>query len=260
MAKYIKSVQKAIDILDYIAKNEEVGVTEISKIFNMSKSSAHGYLNTFFKNNLINKNEATDKYKLGLHIFELGNLVRDGFKIRDIAIPYMKNIVAKTGETVHLTLLDNIEVVYLESVQPENKLSVASVAGRRAPLYCTGVGKAILAFKSEKFIDNLLTKIELNKFTANTITTPNLIKENLKKTKKRGYSIDNSEHEEGVRCVGVPIYNAENEVFASLSLTGPSPRIKDQKIKEYSVILKKAALAVSSKIGWNKKNEHFNFS
>lgn len=252
MAKYIKSVQKAIDIIDYIARNGEVGVTEVSKEFNMSKSSAHGYLNTFFKNNWITKNDSTDKYKLGLHLFELGNYVRDGFKIREIAIPYMKNIVDKTGETVHLTLLDNGEVVYVESAQPENKLSVASIAGRRAPLYCTGVGKAILAFKPEEFIDDLLKKVELERFTENTITDPKLIKKNLNETKKMGYSIDNSEHEEGVRCVGVPIYNAENEVFASLSLTGPSPRIKDEKIEEYSIILKEAAIEISRDIGWTK--------
>ena len=254
MAKYIKSVQKAIDILDYIAEKGEVGVTELSKKFSMSKSSAHGYLNTFFKNNWIDKNDVTDKYKLGLHLFELGNFVRDGFKIREIAIPYMKKIVDKTGETVHLTLLDNGEVVYLESAQPENKLSIASIAGRRAPLYCTGVGKAILAFKSEEFIDDLLNKIELKRFTVNTITDPDSIKKNLKKKKKRGYSIDNAEHEEGVICVGVPIYNAENEVFASLSLTGPSPRIKDPKIEEYSIILKEAALEISRDIGWSRSN------
>lgn len=248
---YVKSLQKAIDIIDCLAANGEMGVTDISKQFNISKSSVYNILNTFLQNGWVEKNPVNDKYRLGLHIFELGNVVRAGFKLREIAIPFMKELVNKTGETVHLTIFDDGDVVYIESAQPENKLSIASVAGRRAHVHCTGVGKAILAFQSTEVIEEIIAKKGLPRFTSNTITDPVRLKEHLAEIRKQGYAVDNIEHEQGVKCVAAPIYNERGEVFASMSVTGPSPRFPDKKIEEYALIIKEITANISRRLGWS---------
>ena len=246
----LKSLQKAINILNYLAKEGCKGITEISKEFDMSKSSVYNILNTFADNGWVKKNESTEKYQLSLRLFELGNIVRSGFKLREIALPHMKELVEKTDETVHLTIMDEGEIVYVESVQPDDKLAMSSVIGRRAHMHCTGVGKAILAFQPEEVIDKIIAEKGLPRFTPNTITDKEKLKRHLNKIRKKGYSIDNIEHEYGVKCVGAPIRNENGVVFSSMSITGPSPRFPEEKIEEYSVELLKATNEISKKLGW----------
>jgi IclR family transcriptional regulator, KDG regulon repressor len=251
----VKSLQKAMHIIDYLAVEGEKGVTEISREFNISKSNAYNILNTFVLNRWIEKNTVNDKYFLGLRLFELGNVVRSGFKLREIAIPFMKELVNKIGETVHLTVFDNGDVVYIESAQPENKLTIAAVSGRRVHMHCTGVGKVILAFQSVETINDIIKRKGLPAFTPNTITEPERLKKHLAEIRRRGYAIDDIEHEPGIRCVATPIRNERGEVFASMSLTGPSPRFTDDKIKEYAKTMIQITDDISRHVGWSGKSQ-----
>ncbi|AZO93305.1 IclR family transcriptional regulator [Halocella sp. SP3-1] len=246
----VKSLQKGIRIIDCLARNGEMGVTDLSKEFGVSKSSIYNLLNTFAQNHWVEKNEITNKYKLGIRLFELGNIVREGFQLREVAIPFMKELVDKIGETVHLTVLDDGMVVYIESAQPGNKFSAVSLNERRVYMHCTGVGKAIMAFLKEEEIDKIIEEKGLPLFTANTIIDSDELKKELGNIRKRGYAIDDIEHEPGVRCVGVPIFNEKGDAFASMSLTGPSPRFSDEKIKEYADIMKEITFIISKKLGW----------
>lgn len=247
----IKSLQKAVNIIDYLASEGEKGVTEVSKHFKISKSGAYNILHTLELNHLIQKNETNDKYHLGIRLFELGNIVRSRFELRKIALKHMEEIVSKTNETVHLTIFNDKEIIYVESAQPENKLAFSPVIGRRVHMHCTGVGKAILAYQPENVIDSIIQQGELPRFTPNTITDPEKLKEHLKEIRERGYSIDDIEHEFGVRCVGAPIRNEKGEVFASMSITGPSPRFPDNKIDEYSKLLMEVTNKISRQLGWS---------
>jgi len=248
----LKSLQKTINIIDCLAENGEMGVTELSNYFNISKSNVYNILNTLLCNRWVEKNEDNNKYKLGLRIYELGNIVRDGMKLREIAKPYMKKLVEKVEETVHLTVMEEMMVVYIETATPHNKFSISSLKDHRVYMHCTGVGKAIMAFLPEKKIDEIILEKGLPKFTPNTITDPKKLKSDLAKIKKRGYSIDNIEHEPGVRCVGAPIFNSKGKAFASMSITGPSPRFNKKNIEEYSIILKNYTKEISKKLGWKK--------
>lgn len=249
----VKSLQKAIDIIDCLAKNEEMGVTELSNRFNISKSSVYNMLNTFAQNHWVEKNAISSKYKLGLRLFELGNVVRDGLHLREIATPFMKELVNKVGETVHLTVMDEGMVVYIETAQPDNKFSIASLNERRVHMHCTGVGKAILAFQPDQTIEEVISQKGLPSFTPNTITDPDELKNHLVKIKERGFAVDDIEHEPGVRCVAAPIRNEKGKVFASMSLTGPSPRFTFEKIEKYADFLIGVSNNISRKLGWNGK-------
>lgn len=252
MAQGVKSLQKAIHILDSIAAHGELGITEISQAFGITKSSVFNILHTFKENNWVEKNPITEKYRLGLRLFEIGNIVRSGLKLREIAVPFMKELIDETGETAHLTVVDNGQIVYIESAQPENKLSIASVIGRRVHMHCTGVGKAILAFQDQETIDDIIRTHDLPSFTPSTITDPQRLKDHLLEIQKKGYAVDNMEHEHGVKCVSAPIYNERGEVFASMSLSGPSPRFPEERVEEYSTLIINATQRVSKLLGWNR--------
>lgn len=246
----IKSLQKAIDVINYLAENGEMGVTELSRHFQVSKSNIYNILNTLVDNRWVKKNEKNSKYKLGLRLYELGNVVRDDMKLREIAAPYMEKLVEIVGETVHLTVMEEGMVVYIETATPNNKFSVSILSDHRVYMHCTGVGKAILAYLEEDKIDEIIEEKGLPRFTPNTIRDPQELKEHLKLIKERGYSVDDVEHEPGVRCVGAPIFNEKGKAFASMSITGPSPRFTEDKIREYANLLKDITENISRKLGW----------
>lgn len=252
MPNRVKSIEKAIIILDLLSSQGEVGITELSKHLGVSKSSVFNVLYTLREHNWVEKNEVTGKYRLGLRMLELGSRVRARLKLREIAIPYMQEMIAKTNETTYLTVYNLGKVVYIETAYPDNLISMSSVIGRRVHLHCTGVGKAIMAFLSEKEIKTIVSNHGLPRFTANTITTMEELQSELNEIRNKGYAIDNMEHEHGIKCVAAPIFNENGQAFASMSLSGPSLRFEN-KTEVYAELIKQAALKISHKMGWEGK-------
>lgn len=255
MSGRIKSLEKAINVLDLIEAQGEVGVTELSKLLGVSKSSIFNTLYTLKEHNWVEKSVVTDKYRLGLRILELGYTVRSDLKLREIAIPFMQKLIVNTNETAYLTVYNLGKVVYIDIAHPKNFNVMSSVIGRRVHLHCTGVGKAIMAFLSDREIETIIDEHGLPEFTANTITDVEQLKCELKEIREHGYAIDNMEHEYGIKCVAAPIFNAEDQVFASMSVSGPSLRL-DHKIPEYAQMIKEITQEISHKIGWKGAGDH----
>lgn len=246
----VKSVRRAIKILESFGSEEGMSVTDISKKLNFPKSSVHEILSTLVMENILEKDPDNSRYHLGLKLFELGNRARSNLEIRKIATPFLKELNSEFDETVHLTVLDNYEVLYIECFESTKCLRTYSVIGVRAPLHCTAVGKAIFAFLPEDEIEQIIKTKGLEKFTENTITDKNSLIEDLKRITDIGYTVDNMEHEEGVRCVGAPIRNHRGAVFASISVSGPSQRIPPEEIPEIAKIVMSTAAEISKKMGY----------
>jgi len=250
MAKdIVKSVQRAVRILESFNPDvRELGITELSKKLKIPKSTVYNILNTLALEGIVEKNRENQRYRLGLTLFELGNIARANFELRSVATSYLKELNRQLDETVHLTILDKGEVLYIECFESTKRLRTYSVIGIRAPLHCTAVGKAILAFLPEDEVDKIILTKGLEKFTENTITDPQELKEQLREIRFRGYSTDNMEHEEGVRCVGAPIHNQEGKVFASISVSGPSQRLTLERIPAISELVMATANEISRRI------------
>ncbi len=237
MAK-VKSLYKAIKLLDYFTGDvTEIGVTELAEKSGMLKSSVHNILSTYELCGFVERNNQTNKYHLGIKILELSNQLYRNNDIRQIMRPYMEKIVSQVGENMYLGRLYGNEVIYLDAVFPKDVISGRNMVGIRAKSYCTGIGKAMLAFESEEVIDEVI-RGGLKAFTESTITDGDRLKAELEKIRQIGYAEDNMEHEYGVRCVAVPIRNYEGKVVAACSLSGPSLRFTDEKIEEYSKKIK----------------------
>jgi len=246
----VGSVLKAIRILDALSGNADLGVSELSRNLEIPKSSVHSILETLVSQGLLEKVSETNKYHLGLKLIELGNRAQLNLDICKISHPYLKNLNRLTDETVHLTVLDNDEVLYVDCIESEQWLRTYSVIGLRAPLYCTSVGKAVLANLDYAHALNIIREKGLRKITDNTITDENTMIEELEMIREKGYAIDNMEHEDHLVCVGAPIRNAKGEVFASISVSGPAARQDMSKIDELGKNVMEATREISWKLGY----------
>ncbi len=250
--KLVNSVLKAVKILEIIGRSKPLGISEIGRKLEIPKSSTHGLLQTLESEGFVEKNGNTNKYNLGTKLIELGYLAQNNLDICRIAKPYLNGINQETDETVHLTLLDDEEVLYVDCVESKQRMRTYSVIGIKAPLYCTAVGKAILAQLPEKKIKHIINSRGLARLTNSTITNESSLFQDLSDTQSRGYSIDNMEHEDSLICVGAPIKNASGDVFASLSVSGPSNRMTEKRIVQIGDLVQNATSEISRKLGFRK--------
>lgn len=246
--KVIQSVNRAIQILQCFESNEELGVTEISKLIGLHKSTTFGLISTLEANKLLEKNEATGRYRLGLELFRLGTKVNAN--LRRVAVPYLEKLVRLYQETVNLVVMDDTSVIYLEKVESTHSMRISTVVGGRKPLYCTAVGKAILSGLPMEEVLRILDRTDFVKFTEKTIWDRKTLLNHLELARKAGYTEESEELEIGLSCIAAPIFNHLGNAFAAISISGPTPRMDVGFRKEISENLIGFTQEISRKMGY----------
>lgn len=244
-----KSIQKAISVLNCFTKKRELGVTEICDRLGYNKSNVHDILQTFKAMDYLEQDEASGKYHLGKGIFALCRALGDNYSVAKIAQPYMQEISNLTGERAYIGVPIEDEVFYLDATYPVGNIQlIRTLMGERAKMYCTGIGKAILAFMPEEEQEKCLAG-ELVAYTDNTITDPQKLREELAFTRNRGYAVDNMEHEYGIKCVAVPVFSSDGKINAAISVSGPSLRFEgEEKVKYIAEIMKRYVREIEQKL------------
>ncbi|MFJ7738725.1 IclR family transcriptional regulator [Lysinibacillus sp. NPDC097287] len=184
-----------------------------------------------------------------MKLFELGNVVSKQLDIREIAQQHIQKLVDILNETVHLAIYEHGEAIYVEKVEVPHAIQISSQVGKIAPMYCTGVGKSILAYLDDLEIEKILTTNDLKKFTENTKVNKDEIKQELKQIRKQLYCIDDEEIEIGLQCIAAPIFNNKGEVIAGISCSAPKMRITDEKLPMMIENVRKCALHISQNSG-----------
>jgi len=247
----VQSVDRALRILEILKDERDgLGVTELSTHLEVSKSTVHRLLMSLLKKNFVKKDKNSGKYILGLKLIELGQIVSENIDIRKLAYPYLVQLVEILDETVHLASRDNNKIVYIDKIESSSSIQMYSKIGKRVPLHCTGIGKAILAFLPEEEVLHALEQIQLTRYTDNTIVKKEELLKHLKSIEKKGYSIDNEEHEKGIRCVAAPIFNYNKEVIAGISVTSLSVKLKGEKLVESTNEVVRIANEISKEYGY----------
>jgi IclR family transcriptional regulator, KDG regulon repressor len=227
----IQSVDRALHILDLFDETKtELKITEISRRLDLNKSTVHSLLKTLQKHNYIEQDMESGKYKLGLKLFERGNLIIHSLDVRAIAKPHLLELSTNTGDTLHLVILDGKEGLYIDKVEGTSANVVYSRIGRRIPIHCSAVGKALVAFKQEFAIKKLLEGYVYKKQTDKTIRNEKEFLKELSTVRVLGYAIDYEENEPGICCVAVPVRNHLGEVIAAISLSMPTPKMTQQQL------------------------------
>jgi len=242
----LSSVVKSLDVLEsFTEERPELSLTEISQHLQTHKSSVFRILGTLeFKGFLI-KDRESNKYRLGFKLLDLANRVLHRYNLRDHAGPLMEQLAEKTGEMIHLSILDGAEIVYLEKKGQGQVLTVATRVGGRHPAYASAMGKVLLAGLSSEEAAQRLGRRPLKKYTPQTINDPSTLFKVLEQVNIEGYSIDDEEAFPGIRCVAAPIRDRGGQVIAALSVSAPIQRMDESKVRKLQGMLVETAGQIS---------------
>ncbi len=251
----INSILRASNILkSFSGDKTHFKVTELARHLGLDRSTTYRILLSLEEAGFVEKDEKTGTYSLGLGAFEIGNAYLRQKDLIQVSKPIMAELAQKVQETVHLAVLSETEIVYVEKCDSPRSLGVMSKLGQRGPLHCTSLGKTLLAFQPEDEQLRIVQRInKMTAFTSRTITTKQGLIEELKIVKKQGYALDRREIEEDVECIGAPILDHLKSVIAALSISGPQRKIGTPKEKEFIQDVVKAAGLISSKMGYRKE-------
>lgn len=257
MKELKSSVQKTFALLEYFTiQKPEWGVTELAEAIGSNKSTVYRFLADLCKLGVLYKDPDNEKYSLGLKLFELGGRVQLKSAFVDKTHPELIKVASTITETVHIAVLKNQQIFYVDKVESPQGLTISSHIGSSNPAYATALGKTLLAFLPNELqaqtIDAIMENNKPIAFTKKTIVDKQKLKKELKKIQTNGFGIDREEFELGLICVAIPIFNQKNEVVASLSASGPTNRFKEKEVANYVAILKKGADAIQRKIGFFK--------
>jgi len=245
----LSSVANSIRLLKAFSDEEhELGVTNLAKRLGLAKSTVHRLASTLIREDMLEQDSETGRYRLGLALFELGARVRRKMNVFNEAQFALKDLVEKTGETAHLTVLDHTSVLYLYKVESRQAIRMKSVLGARAPAHCSADGKALLAFQSAEVVDSVLN-LGLPALTPKTLTNAEALTADLAQIRARGYAIDDEETETGLRSLAAPVRDHRGEVVAAISIAGPVQRMNKKVLVSYAPAVVSAANLVSLRLG-----------
>jgi IclR family KDG regulon transcriptional repressor len=247
---YLSSVKNALRILkSFTMDDPEQKIGDLSASLGLNKSTVSRTMATLASEGFVYKDPETKRYRLGLSILSLSGIVNSNMDIYRDSQPILNRLVETIGETAHISVLDNLEVIYLQKVDCNHPVRFLTHVGRRNPAYCTSSGKVLLAFSNDDVVERVIHN-GLEKFTKNTITSADRLRSHLKQIKENGYSQSVEELLEGVTSIAAPIYDYKGNVFAALSIVGPVQRIHSHKIP---ILAKKAissAMEISERMGY----------
>jgi len=223
----IRALDRAFRILTLLSDGRIRSLQQLSGETHLSASTTFRQLATLASYGFVQRDEQTSQYALGSACLELARAYYEGNDLRRLALPELERLRNDTRETVHLAILDRMEIVYIEKIQGLHPIGLmGSRVGGRAPAYCTGVGKVLLAHKAPAVIRQNFIRRKLRRFTDETITSYAALVSELASIQRQGYALDHGEHELQVRCVATPIFDMKGEVVAALSISGPADRME----------------------------------
>ncbi len=219
------NLDKVLTILEVISDHPTgISLADISKETRIAKTTVFRILETLRNREYVSLDNLTERYLLDIKTLELGIKGLMNVNLVEVSIPYLKKLSNKVNETCFLGVYNHGYVVYLYKSEGNLAIQTNAHLGSRMPAYCTGIGKALLAFQSPEEIERVL-HTPLSKVTENTITDKTALHEMFSGIKQRGYSIDNEENEEGLTCFGKPVFNYTNKVVGAISVAGPTNRM-----------------------------------
>lgn len=251
MATPVQSIDRILDIIEALAAHPSgISLTELAEISELHPSTTHRLLGSLVSRGYATKNPDTGRYRLTLRIFEVGSRVANSSNLLTVSRPILERLQHATGETVHLVVRDGCDVVYLYKESDGNvDVRMGSTIGNRSPMYCTGVGKAILATLSNEELLNVWKNSVIQQHTQTTIIKLEDMMQECAKIRALGYSADRAEHENGVCCVASSVQNCFGRTVAAISISLPSFRFTEEREKELSQLVIAASKEISVQLG-----------
>ena len=246
----LKSLVKIGRILDcFTTSDRALSLAEICQRTAYPKSTTHRLLASMREIGLLDQDRERDRYRLGLKLLELGNVVLANLELNREARPLADALRNISGHAVHLAVFDGRQAVVIHRAEPAQDAGAPLTLIENAPVYCTSVGKAILAFQDEETLAKIIAG-GLRRFTETTICEEAALRQEVAKIRSRGYAVDEGEHQPGLRCIGAPIRDQSGRVFAGISVSGPSWRIASPEVERLAEVVIYHADLISQRLGY----------
>jgi DNA-binding IclR family transcriptional regulator len=250
-ASSVQSVDRALSILESLARTGEAGVTELAGELEVHKSTAFRLVATLEAHGLVEQVDGRGKYRLGVGLLRLAGATTARLDVVQEARPITRRLAAETGETVNIAVLADRAALYLDQVAGSSALQSHNWVGQHIPLHATSNGKVLLCDLDDDRLAEVLGRLE--NYTDTTITSRAALRRELDVVREQGYAVAVDELEVGLTAVSAPIRNAHGDVIASMSVSGPSFRLPEDRIEQVVPMLVGAATEVSHRLGWSHR-------
>ena len=245
----VPSLERGLTILEILAKSRAgLSLSQIARQLALPKSSVHCLLRTFEHTGYVYKDPACSKYRVSLSVCDLARHALQGISLRDQARQHLRRLSERTGLTVHMAVLEQGACVLIEKVIPPGVPRIPTWVGKQLALHCTALGKTLLAYLPETDMERLIADQGLIRYNDNTISSIGQLKRELQMIRLRGYALDDEEEEIGVRCMGAPIFNANREAVAAVSVVGNSGLISEENLSYLNRELSEAASRITEQV------------
>ena len=246
----VQSTARIFDILEVLSSAKEgCRLTEIAKRVGFHKSTVYRFLASMERRGYVEKNQERGVYRLGLKFVELSGVYLNNLELTTEAQPLMLKLANASTQAVYLAVRDQGDIVYIDKAETVQSIRKYSIIGRRAPLHCTALGKALLTGLCEHHLEGLFKNKELKPYTRRTITDVSHLILEIGEARRRGWTEDDEEYEEGVRCIAAPISDYRNRVIASVSTSGPAAIITKADVERIAAYVLDTANAISRRMG-----------
>ena len=249
----LSSVAAAFRLLNAFSEEEvEIGVSALAKRLGLAKSTVHRLAVTLVAEGILEQNPENEKYRLGINLFRLGALVRQRMNLSNEAKPHLVELREQTGETVHLAILNQNQIMYVYNLESRQAIRARSDVGVRKPAYCTAEGLAMLAFQPDEAVEDVIAEGLLPR-TLHTSVDKAGLRRRLAEIRQTGSAVEDEESEIGMRCIAAPVRDASGAVVAAVGLAGPVQRLSKKTISGFVPNVVRTADAISARLGYRPR-------
>lgn len=253
----VQSLERAFRLVEILSQHPGgMPLTELSVAANLHKSTVHRLLSSLSALGYVKKEDTGNKYRLTLRLLELSERITDGIDVLQIAKAPMEQLRNATQEAIHLAVHEDAEIAYVHKVEGnQGSIRMFARIGARRPMYCTAMGKSILATMSDEEVAHIWEHNEIRRYTKHTIVALDMLLRELENVRRLGYALDNEENELGMRCIGAALRDYTGRGKAAISISTPVLRMPDERIPELAKHVLATSEMISAELGYKKKND-----
>jgi DNA-binding IclR family transcriptional regulator len=248
LSESIRAVERALDVLlCFSRQTPELSMTQIAEQIGIHKSTVHRLLATLEGKRFVQRDPATGTYRLGVRLLQMAYLTLEHNDLRRLAAPFLFNLREQNRETIHLAVLDDGDVVYLDVIESPQRVKLAAAIGQRLPAFATASGKSVLAFLPDETVQHILEH-GMPQYTQNTLHSPKEFFRNLRLIREQGFALDEQEYEEGINAVAAPILDLDGQPIAAVAVAGPAYRLTRERMMEIGPMVVAATRAIAQEM------------
>lgn len=248
MSESVRTVERALDILlCFSRQTPELSMTQIAEQVGIHKSTVHRLLATLESKRFVQRDPETGVYRLGIRLLQMAYLTLEQNDLRRIAAPFLHHLCDQYQETIHLAVLDDTNVVFVNIVESPQRVKLAASLGQRLPAFATASGKAMLAFMNREAVQRILDR-GMPTYTEHTPSSPEALFADFQTIQKQGFAISEQEYEHEINAIAAPIFDLERRPIASVAIAGPAYRLTLERILEIAPVLVATTNEISQEI------------